>query len=33
MLFRLPMVGSTGCYKITGGRISFQSPGHEKKET
>ena len=32
MLFRLPMTSSTGCYKITGDRISFNSPGHKKKE-
>jgi hypothetical protein len=32
LLFRLPMTSSTGCYQATGDRISFNSPGHKKKE-
>ncbi|HEX6903086.1 MAG TPA: hypothetical protein VF789_25435 [Thermoanaerobaculia bacterium] len=31
LLFRLPMTSSTGCYKIAGARITFNSPGHKEK--
>ena len=32
MLLRLPLAGSTGCYTITGGRLSMTSPGRGSKE-
>lgn len=32
MLLRMPLAGSTGCYTVTGGRLSMTSPGRGSKE-
>jgi hypothetical protein len=32
LLLRIPLAGSTGCYTVTGGRLSMTSPGRGSKE-